>query len=74
MLEDCRKKAIRISTFISLGFALILAGSFFAITALSDKYPPVTQYGGAAWVFLLSLIIAMPTVTPLVKRRLRIKE
>jgi hypothetical protein len=31
----------------------------------------VARLGGSAWVFLLSMIILMPTVTPWLRRRLR---
>jgi hypothetical protein len=50
--------------------ALLGAGSFLVATILSGDYDWVARLGGAGWVFLLSMIILMPTVTPWVKRRL----
>lgn len=32
---------------------------------------PTAIYGGAAWVFVLLMIVTMPTVTPWVKKRLK---
>lgn len=37
---------------------------------LSGDYTWVARIGGAAWVFLLAMIILMPIVTPQVKRRI----
>jgi hypothetical protein len=55
---------------IYTGIALVGAGSFLAATTLSGDYDWVARLGGAGWVFLLSMIILMPTITPWVKRRL----
>ena len=46
------------------------AGSFFAVTMLTGDYSWVARVGGSAWVFGLSMIILMPTVTPWLRRRL----
>ncbi|MBI2867225.1 MAG: hypothetical protein HYX97_02680 [Chloroflexi bacterium] len=48
--------------------SLAAAGVFFAVTVAGD-YSWVARGGGAAWVFSLSMIVLMPLVTPLVKRR-----
>jgi hypothetical protein len=50
--------------------ALTAAGAFLAATTLRGDYDWVARLGGAAWVFLLSMVILMPTVTPWVKKRL----
>jgi hypothetical protein len=60
------QKAVAIYTTI----ALTVAGAFLAATTLRGNYDWVARLGGAGWVFLLSMIILMPTVTPWVKRRL----
>jgi hypothetical protein len=60
------QKAVAIYTTI----ALTAAGAFLAATTLRGDYDWVARLGGAAWVFLLSMIILMPTVTPWVKKRL----
>jgi hypothetical protein len=50
--------------------ALTAAGLFLAATTLRGDYTWVARLGGSAWVFLLSMIILMPTVTPWVRKRL----
>ena len=59
-----------VAAIICTGIALLGAGSFLAATTLSGNYDWVARLGGAGWVFLLSMIILMPTITPWVKRRL----
>lgn len=56
-----------ISALIYTSLALATSGAFLAIT-WAGHYDWVTRLGGAGWVFLLTLIIAMPTVMPLVKK------
>jgi hypothetical protein len=60
----------RISAVIYTALSLLAAGTFFAVTALTGDYSWVARVGGAAWVFLLSMVILMPTVTPWVRSRL----
>ena len=50
--------------------ALLAAGAFVLAAGLGGEYTWVARLGGAGWVFLLSMIILMPTVTPLVRKRL----
>lgn len=59
-----------ISAMIYSSVSLLAAGLFFAITVLTGDYDWVARLGGAAWVFVLSIIILMPTVTPYIKKRL----
>ncbi len=70
MSEDYQKKALRVSYLLSLGIALVAGLAFFMVTTLGS-YSLLTRYGGGAWVILLSLIIALPTITPVMKRRYR---
>jgi hypothetical protein len=63
---------VSVVTYTSI--ALLGAGSFLAATILSGDYDWVARLGGAGWVFLLSMIILMPTITPWVKRRMRRAE
>ena len=49
--------------------SLVVAGGFLGLT-LVREYTWVTRLGGAAWVFLLSMIVLMPIITPMVKARL----
>lgn len=59
--------AIR-SAVIYTGLSLLLAG-LFLLGTLSGEYRPVERIGGAAWVFLLAMIILMPLVMPIVRKR-----
>ena len=68
MSQDRQNKALRVSYPISLGIALAAALGFFIATSAAG-HSLLTRYGGSLWVLLLSLIIALPTLTPLVKRR-----
>ena len=65
-----QRRASYVSAVIYTGIALLAAGSFLVATILSGDYDWVARLGGAGWVFLLSMIILMPTITPWVKRRL----
>jgi putative exporter of polyketide antibiotics len=63
------KKVGSISAVIYTGISVLAAG-LFLLSTISGQYTLVERIGGAAWVFLLSMIILMPIVTPLVKRKL----
>lgn len=57
-----------LSALIYTGMSVVVSGLFLAVT-LVGNYEWVARIGGAGWVFLLSMIILMPLITPLVKRR-----
>jgi hypothetical protein len=59
-----------ISAVVYTMVSVLAAGAFFAVTVLTGDYSWVARVGGSAWVFLLSMIILMPTVTPWLRRRL----
>lgn len=71
MSDEQLKRAMRMSYVLSGVIALLLGSAFFAATSLTGSYSALTRFGGAAWVLLLSIIIALPAVTPVVKRRYR---
>jgi len=71
MSDDYLKRALRMSYLISLGLALALSIGFYLVTSLTGQYSVLARYGGAVWVLLLTLIIALPALTPLIKRRYR---
>ncbi len=52
---------------VSLAGALI----FLAVTTLTGSYPAVARFGGAAWVFILLMIVLMPVVIPRARGRRR---
>jgi hypothetical protein len=58
-----------IGTIISAGISVTAAGLFLVAT-LAGEYTLVERIGGAGWVLLLSMIILVPIITPLVKRKL----
>lgn len=59
-----------ISAIIYTGISLLAAGLFIAAT-FTGQYTAVERFGGAAWVFLLCMIILMPIIIPLVKKKLQ---
>ncbi len=60
----------RLSAVIYTAVSLMAAGIFFAVTVLTGDYSWVARVGGSGWLFMLSMIILMPSVTPWVCRRL----
>jgi hypothetical protein len=63
----------RLAALIYVGAAFVAALIFWLVTTLSGSYPAVARYGGAAWVFLLLLIVLMPIVIPRVNRWRRLR-
>ncbi len=57
-----------ISAVIYTGISLT-ATSLFLVATLTGEYTLVERIGGAGWVFLLSMIILMPIITPMVKKK-----
>jgi hypothetical protein len=48
----------------------LVAATLFFVATLASAHTLVERLGGTLWVFILSMIISMPLVTPVVKRRL----
>lgn len=61
----------QIGVIIGTSIALAAALAFLGVTSLAGDYAWVARIGGAGWVFLLSIIILLPTVAPWVKRRVQ---
>ncbi len=61
----------RLSAVIYTTVSVLAVGIFFAITVLTGDYSWVARIGGSIWMFLLSMIILMPTVTPWVRKQLQ---
>ena len=59
----------KVSAAVYTALSLTAAGVFFAITVTTGDYSWVARIGGAIWVFGLSMIITMPTVTPWLRSR-----
>ncbi len=71
--EHVEKAVARSSALIYVPISLGMALLFFLTASLIGGYAAVARVGGAAWVWLLSLIVSMPLVTARVKRRWRSK-
>ena len=61
--------AARLSAAIYTGLSLLAALSFLLVTVLTGDYSWVARVGGAIWVFGLSMIVLMPTITPMIRQR-----
>ena len=61
----------RRSALIYLPIALGVALAFFLAASATGDFSIIARLGGAVWVGLLSLIVAMPIVTTQVKRSQR---
>ena len=64
-----KEKAIRLATIFSFIVAAIMAGGFILAASLKG-YGNLPRYAGAVWVFILSLVVALPTIAPILKKRL----
>ncbi|MFH1646913.1 MAG: hypothetical protein ABID71_04375 [Chloroflexota bacterium] len=64
------KNVTTISALIYTGLSVLTAG-LFLLGTLAGEYTLVERIGGTGWVFLLSMIILMPIVMPLMKKRVR---
>ena len=51
------------------GFSVVAALLFLLLAQRLGDTPPLAIAGGTVWVFILSMIVSMPLVTGLVKRR-----
>jgi type IV secretory pathway TrbD component len=59
------------SAVIYTGLSLAAGLIFFTVTLLTGDHTWVARIGGALWIFGLCMIILMPTITPLVRDRIR---
>jgi len=64
-----RRSVATIAAAICGPLSLLTATAFVGLAWARGGYPEVAVYGGAAWVFVLSMIVSMPLVTAAVKRR-----
>lgn len=69
-----RTRAGYITAVTYTAVALVASGAFLIATLVRGDYTLVARLGGAGWVFLLSMIILMPTVTPWMKKRLELRD
>ena len=70
-MNELEAKAARQASAIYTGISLTIALLFLVITLVDGKnYTAVARIGGMIWVFILSMIVAMPIVIPAVKKRI----
>lgn len=62
--QEIARRSALIYVPIAVGTALL-----FLLAASLGDYPTVARVGGAVWVGLLSLIVAMPLITSRVKKQ-----
>ena len=65
-----KNKVAAVSAAIYTSTALVLAGAFVGAATFAGRYTWLERGAGAAWVFLLAMIIFIPVVTPRVRKRL----
>lgn len=68
-MNEKRSDIGRLSALVYLTVSGVVALAFFLTANVVGGYTPTAIVGGTAWVFLLTMIVTMPTVTPWVKRR-----
>ena len=61
--EELTKRITRLSAVVYTSISLAVALAFFLMSAALGR-DAVARYGGTIWVFLLSMIVTMPTITP----------
>ena len=64
----------RFAAVIYIGTSFVAALVFWLVTTFVGAYPAVARYGGAAWVFVLFMIVLMPIVIPRVRNHRRRRE
>jgi hypothetical protein len=64
----------RAAAVIYTGTSFVVALAFWLVTAFTGDFTNVARWGGAAWIFLLMMIVLMPIVIPRMKRRATVEE
>jgi hypothetical protein len=64
----------RAAALIYTGTSFVAALVFWLVTTLTGDFTNVARWGGAAWIFLLMMIVLMPIVIPRMKRRAIVEE
>jgi len=70
-MNELEVKAARQASVIYTAVSLAIALLFLIITMVDgNTYTAVARIGGFIWVFILTMIVAMPIVIPTVKKRI----
>jgi hypothetical protein len=59
----------RAAALIYTGASFVVALAFWLVTTFTGDFTNVARWGGAAWIFLLMMIVLMPIVIPRMRRR-----
>jgi O-antigen/teichoic acid export membrane protein len=70
-IKSAEREVARRSALTCTALSLAAAAMFFTVATLQGGHPEVAHWGGAAWVFLLSMIVSMPLVTARYQKRAR---
>lgn len=63
------QNAGRVSAALYGSLSLLVGLAFFIVTLATGDYSWVSRIGGALWITALTLVVLMPTVTPIVMAR-----
>jgi len=70
-MNELEAKAARQASVIYTVLSLAITLIFLVITWVNgNTYTAVARIGGMVWVFILSMIVFMPIVIPVVKKRI----
>ncbi|MCO5385424.1 MAG: hypothetical protein NHB14_06150 [Desulfosporosinus sp.] len=70
-MNDLEAKAARQASVVYTVLSLAITLIFLVITWVDgNTYTAVARIGGMVWVFILSMIVFMPIVIPVVKKRI----
>jgi hypothetical protein len=64
----------RAAAFVYTAASFVVALDFWLVTTFTGDYTKVARWGGAAWIFLLMMIVLMPIVIPWTRRRRNLGE
>jgi Na+/melibiose symporter-like transporter len=73
-LTRLRLTSARVAAVIYTAASFLVALAFWLVTTLTGDFTNVARWGGAAWIFLLMMIVLMPLVIPWMKRRATAEE
>jgi uncharacterized membrane protein len=59
----------RAAALVYTAASFLVALAFWLVTTFMGDYTRVARWGGAAWIFLLMMIVLMPIVIPWMRRR-----
>ena len=70
-MEQLERKVAARSAVAYMTISLTASLAFLSAATLAGTYNDVGRFGGAVWVFLLTIIVSMPLVTSRFKKRPR---